>query len=120
GPGRYILRRSGGGACFSVALQSTRVLSLSDGPDRTIVRRRALFSGLVLGTMAALLGLAALALSAGGFGAVDALLLVLFAITLPCSLVGFWNAAIGFIIMRFARDPVRLVLEGIRLPQANE
>ena len=34
-------------------------------------------------------------------------LLVLFALTTPWIAVGFWNAAIGFIIMRFADDPVQ-------------
>ena len=44
----------------------------------------------------------ALALSAGGFGIVDVVLLVLFALTLPWTVIGFWNATIGFLIMRFA------------------
>jgi membrane glycosyltransferase len=63
--------------------------------------------------MAALLVLAATALSAGGFGPADALLLVLFALTLPWSVIGFWNATIGFFIMRFARDPIALVVPGV-------
>ncbi len=63
--------------------------------------------------MAALLVLAAIALSAGGFGPADALLLVLFALTLPWSVIGFWNATIGFFIMRFARDPIALVVPGV-------
>ena len=45
----------------------------------------------------------ALALSPGGFGIVDVVILVLFAVTLPWMVVGFWNATIGFLIMRFAR-----------------
>ena len=57
--------------------------------------------------------LAAYALSAGGFGIADALLLLLlFGITLPWSVIGFWNATIGFFIMRFARDPVAAVTAG--------
>jgi membrane glycosyltransferase len=79
-----------------------------------------LFSGLVLITMGALQALAAEALSAGGFGIVDAVLLLLFGITLPWSVIGFWNAAIGFIIMRFARDPVGLVLAGVALPRDDD
>lgn len=75
-----------------------------------IVERRALFAALVAATMAALLGLAGWALSAGGFSAIDALLLFLFALTLPWTVIGFWNATIGFLIMRFARDPVATVL----------
>ena len=53
--------------------------------------------------------LAVVALSPGGFGAVDLLLVILFAITLPWYVIGFWNATIGLLIMRFARDPVAAV-----------
>jgi membrane glycosyltransferase len=56
------------------------------------------------------LALAGRALSAGGFGAADGLLLILFGLTMPWSVIGFWNATIGFFIMRFARDPVATVL----------
>ena len=82
---------------------------LSTSSERTIFGRRVLFAGLVLLTIAGLLALAAKALSAGGFGAVDALLLVLFGATLPWSVIGFWNATIGFLVMRFAADPVAAV-----------
>ncbi len=68
--------------------------------------RRLLFAAVVLASMAGLLWLAVTALSAGGFGAVDLALVVMFAITLPWSVIGFWNATVGLIIMRFARDPV--------------
>jgi membrane glycosyltransferase len=71
--------------------------------------RRTLFLSLVGLTMAAMIGLLALALSAGGFGFVDFILVVLFAITLPWMVIGFWNATIGFLIMRLARDPVATV-----------
>jgi membrane glycosyltransferase len=69
-----------------------------------------LFGALVVAGMAALLALMAWALSADGFGAVDALLLFFFALTLPWSVIGFWNATIGFLLMRFARDPIAVIL----------
>ena len=84
--------------------------ALNAGPDSRIVGRRALFTTLVLLTIASLLALAASALSAGGFGWLDVLLLVFFGATMPWSVIGFWNATIGFFIMRFARDPVATVL----------
>lgn len=59
---------------------------------------------------AALLTLGALTLSAGGFDRLDLLLLVLLALTSPWFVVGFWNAAIGFIVMRFSRDPIATIL----------
>lgn len=37
-------------------------------------------------------------------------ILVLFALTLPWMVIGFWNATIGFIICRFVRDPLALVV----------
>jgi membrane glycosyltransferase len=61
-------------------------------------------------TMAGLTWLAVIALSPGGFGAVDLVLVVLFAVTLPWYVIGFWNATIGLVIMRFARDPVAAVM----------
>ena len=75
--------------------------------DRRVLARRLVFLALVMVSMAALLVLAILTLSPGGFDGVDLLLLVLFALTTPWMVVGFWNASIGFLIMRLARDPVR-------------
>ncbi len=85
-------------------------IPLSDRRDTRILGRRLIFDGLVLVSIAALLALAARALSAGGFGIADAILLLLFGLTMPWSVIGFWNAAIGFIIMRFARDPIATVV----------
>ena len=72
--------------------------------------RPLLFFLLVGSTMAGLLWLAATALSADGFGVLDLVLVSLFAITQPWYVIGFWNAAIGLLIMRFARDPIAAVL----------
>ena len=71
--------------------------------------RRVLFWTLVAATMAAMLVLLAAALSVGGLDAIDIAILLLFAVTLPAAVIGFWNAIIGFAIMRFARDPVAVV-----------
>src|SRR5947209_5321374 len=65
------------------------------------LRRAALFFFAVALTIAGLLWLAAVALSAGGFGTVDLILTALFAVTLPWYVIGFWNAVIGLLIMRF-------------------
>ena len=37
-------------------------------------------------------------------------ILILFALTLPWMVIGFWNATIGFIICRFVREPLALVV----------
>ncbi len=74
-----------------------------------VTARRLLVAALNVSTTAALLWLAAMLLSPGGWSALDCVLLALFAVTLPWTVVGFWNAVIGLLIMRFARDPVALV-----------
>jgi membrane glycosyltransferase len=77
-------------------------------PALTPWRPPLFFAGVAF-TMAALICLAALALSPGGLGAVDILLLALFAVTLPWYVIGFWNASIGLALMRFARNPIAAV-----------
>ncbi len=99
---------------------STSNFSLDTGNSTEIFGRRALFSGLVVATIAALLALAGAALSAGGFTFLDALLLVLFGVTLPWSVIGFWNATIGFLIMRFSRDPIALTIPAARRTRGDE
>src|SRR5450755_4026870 len=88
-----------------------RVTTLSateEGPLTTVLaRRRALFAVLVTATMAATLWLAMVAAppySAGGIA-----FLLLFTVTLPWSVIGFWNGFIGFLIMRLAQDPAAAV-----------
>ena len=78
--------------------------------ENDIFGRRVLFAGLFATTMAGSLALAALALAPGGFGVIDITLLALFAVTLPWMVAGFWNAVIGFLIMRFSADPVAAVM----------
>ena len=81
-------------------------ITLADvAPEGTamLTRRRTLFAGLVAATMIAVLWLAAIAVPPTSFGAIS--FLVLFTITLPWSVIGFWNAFIGFWIMRLSRDP---------------
>jgi membrane glycosyltransferase len=75
-----------------------------------IFGRRVLFSTLFAATMAGSLALAGLALAPGGFSILDIMLLVLFAVTLPWMVAGFWNAVIAFLIMRFSADPVAAVM----------
>ncbi len=99
---------------------STADISVNTGNHSDIFGRRVLFFGLVVLTIAALLTLAALALSAGGFGIADAVLLLLFGLTMPWSVIGFWNAAIGFLIMRFARDPIAVVVPAVRRVRGDE
>src|SRR5947208_17076095 len=77
-------------------------------PADPLTSRRIFFVAVVLASMVGLVGLLSFALSAGGFGVTDFILVVLFAVTLPWSVIGFWNATIGLFIMR-AADPVAAV-----------
>jgi membrane glycosyltransferase len=85
-----------------------RAVEVDAGIDLAI--RRMLFAILFAVTMAASLALAALALSPGGLDLIDCALLLLFAVTLPWMVAGFWNAVIGFLIMRFTADPIAAVI----------
>jgi membrane glycosyltransferase len=86
----------------------------------SIAGRRALFAALVAATVMILLGLAATALSRDRFDALDLTLLLLFAMTLPWTVIGFWNATIGFVIMRFARDPTAAVIPAAAAIRGDE
>ncbi len=82
----------------------------ADAAGNDISGRRVLFAVLFAATMAGLLLLAALALAPGGLDTIDITLLALFAVTLPWMVAGFWNAVIGFLIVRLAADPIAAVM----------
>lgn len=82
----------------------------ADAAGNDFFGRRVLFAVLFAVTMAGSLALAALALAPGGLGMTDVILLGLFAVTLPWMVAGFWNAVIGFLIMRFSADPAAAVM----------
>jgi membrane glycosyltransferase len=82
--------------------------------------RRVLFAVLVAVTTIGALALAVVALSPGGFGAVDILLLALYAIALPWLVIGFSISTIGFCVMRFARDPVGTIFPAAARLHGNE
>lgn len=99
-----------------VSGQQSTDLRLGSG----VTARRTLVGSLVALTIFAMLALAAYALSAGGFGVLDALLLLAFGLTLPWTAIGFWNAVIGFCIMRFARDPIAAVVPAVARIRGDE
>ncbi len=72
-------------------------------------RRRIVFALLVAATMAAVFSALAAVLGGDGLSLVDLAMLAAFTITLPWTVVGFWNAVIGFAILRLAPDPLRHV-----------
>jgi membrane glycosyltransferase len=82
----------------------------ADTTGNAMFGRRVLFAVLFAATMAGSLALGALALTPDGLGWIDVALLALFTVTLPWMVAGFWNAVIGFLIMRFAADPTAAVM----------
>ncbi len=100
--------------------RSPRENVLTGTPPASLTVRRLLFFLAVVLTMAGLIWLAVIALSPGGFGAVDLVLVLLFAVTLPWYVIGFWNATIGLLIMRFARDPVAAVTPAVGRVRGDE
>ncbi|MBL8573056.1 MAG: glucans biosynthesis glucosyltransferase MdoH [Hyphomicrobiaceae bacterium] len=76
----------------------------SADPARIAGRRR-LFASAVALTIALMLLAMIAAVGPGGIDALDVTMIVLLAATLPWSAIGFWNAAIGFWLMRRLPDP---------------
>lgn len=77
--------------------------------SRKVHRRRLVFGLLVGMTGLWMTVLMVLTLSRGGYDLLDFLLTVAFMLTLPWTVVGFWNALIGLLIMRLSQDPARIV-----------
>jgi len=94
--------------------------AVTAAPNPSVTGRRIVFTSLVIASFVGLIWLAAWALSAGGWDALDLLILVLFSMTLPWSVIGFWNATIGLLIMRFARDPIAAVLPAAARVRGDE
>src|SRR5437764_1587694 len=115
---RYILNRFKGASKPFMRERSPRDDLWIAAPPLAL--RRLLFFSLVALTIAGLLALSVFALSANGFGLVDLVLVVLFAVTLPWYVIGFWNAVIGFLVMRFARDVVASVTPAAGLVHGEE
>ncbi|MGE3148705.1 MAG: glucans biosynthesis glucosyltransferase MdoH [Pseudorhodoplanes sp.] len=97
-----------------------RTASVAIAPTQALTGRRILFAALCVASLAAILWLAASALAGNGHPVLNAVLLVLFAVTLPWIVIGFWNSAIGFLLMRFARDSLRSVLPAARRIRGDE
>ena len=53
-------------------------------------------------------------LAARGWSAASGVFLILFMIGLPWTLIGFWNSAVGFLIMRLSPDPVAFTNPALR------
>lgn len=76
--------------------------------------RRIVFAVLVLATMAAAFGSFAWLIGRDGYGVLDWVMLGCLALTLPWTIIGFWNAVIGLLILHTRRDPAGYVTPMLR------
>jgi len=76
---------------------------------RAMTVRRLVFSSLLAISFFGLTALMAVTLSPGGLTPLDLFILVCFMVTLPWTIIGFWNAVIGLLVMRLSKDPVKAV-----------
>ncbi|MDQ0315990.1 glucans biosynthesis glucosyltransferase MdoH [Amorphus orientalis] len=86
----------------------SHVHAMSTGATPGVKRRRLIFATLTTVTALALLALMTVTLSPNGYDAADLVMIGFFAVTLPYTAVGFWNAVIGLVLMRFSRAPLEL------------
>ncbi|KZM49980.1 glucosyl transferase family 2 [Labrenzia sp. OB1] len=84
-------------------------MTFSDKAVARMTARRGLFSMLVITSFIALAALMTVTLSPGGYSALDLFIILCFMVTLPWTIIGFWNAVIGLLVMRLARDPIETV-----------
>src|SRR5262249_59658424 len=75
------------------------------GAREDLVARRLLVVALNLASVIGLAWIMASLIGFGGWSWLQALILLLFLAGLPWTLLAFWNAVIGFVILRLARDP---------------
>ncbi len=86
----------------------------------TTATRRRIFASLVVGTMALLALLMAYTLSFRGYTFADLVLGACFMITLPWTVIGFWNAVIGLILLRTKENPAIHVFPTLGTLDGNE
>ncbi|MCB9959663.1 MAG: glucans biosynthesis glucosyltransferase MdoH [Rhodospirillaceae bacterium] len=97
------------------AHHSTHGFAIADPAWRRRLRlRRALFAAAVFATVGGLGVWMAQVLSLHGWQPLEFLMLASYLITTPWVAVGLWNAVIGVLVLRLARDPVGAVTPAVR------
>jgi membrane glycosyltransferase len=76
--------------------------------------RRSILAFLVIGSMMAVVTAFAWLIGRDGYGALDWVMLACLVLTLPWTIIGFWNAVIGLAILHLKRDPVGYVAPMVR------
>ena len=95
------------------SLKSTPILA-PDLDDAKLPARRVLVVVLNLLSMAALAWAMSRVLGGRGWSVATVTFMTIYLIGLPWTLLGFWNSAIGFVILRLCKDPVGYTNPAIR------
>jgi membrane glycosyltransferase len=77
-----------------------------DAEEAKLPARRALVLALCVASMAALAATMGRVLDSRGWSVPTIAFMTIYLIGLPWTLLGFWNSAIGFVILRLSKDPV--------------
>ncbi len=81
--------------------------------------RRVIFFGLNIASMTALAFVMTRLIEARGWSVASVSFLALFLLGLPWTLMGFWNAAIGFVLIRLVHDPAGFTNPALRMTPAD-
>src|SRR5262245_28863304 len=81
---------------------------------------RTAFASAIIASSIALLVLMAATLFTGAPDQLGIAMLMCFALTLPWTTIGFWNAAIGLSLMSFSRNPAQRVAPFLRNPRPDD
>jgi membrane glycosyltransferase len=74
----------------------------------TVMWRRRLFAFVCFATLVLMTDRLAQILAPGGFGLLEILMILMFIVFVPWSVLGFWNSALGFCLW-FTRDPLEAI-----------
>ncbi|MDB5459761.1 MAG: glycosyl transferase family 2 [Caulobacteraceae bacterium] len=91
----------------------------ADADEAKLKGRRLLVLALNLGSMAALTWAMSRVLDSRGWSGPTLTFFVIYLIGLPWTLLGFWNSAIGFVILRLSKDPVAYTNPAMRITPAD-
>lgn len=89
-------------------------------PGGAVRFRRAAVAAATLAGIAVLAAAMASLLAPGGWHLVEILIVAAYALSLPWTMLGFWNALIGFVLERLVRDPVAHVFPALRRVGADD
>lgn len=105
---------------MSLPLETAVLPRRTFGESSRIARRRIVFALAWLAGWGGLVLLLAAALAPGGLDGADIAMLTAFGLYMLWPMIGFFNALVGFVLMRFAEDPVAVACPPARRIAGSE